>query len=146
MPVQHFNVTLVLSVCISQTPVFSKAMKRLQVNDLRGLRAMGNITEEYLSFCHGCFSYALQFSVFDKGIIIRHLKNGANLHETAAIGETQSGGFFCDMAGVYWGPPCFGYQGGPQQTPAIPPAKSNYRAVTSRHFVPKLSLSPRIFA
>lgn len=91
-------------------------------------------------------SFASSFSVFDKGIIIRHLKNGANLHETAAIGETQSGGFFCDMAGVYWGPPCFGYQGGPQQTPAIPPAKSNYRAVTSRHFVPKLSLSPRIFA
>ena len=71
------------------------------------------------------------FSVFDKGIIIRHLKNGANLHETAVIGETQSGSFFCDMAGAYWVPPCFGYQGGPQQPPAIPPAKSNYRAVTS---------------
>ena len=28
------------------------------------------------------------------------------------------------MAGVHWGPPCFGYQGGPQQTPAIPPEKS----------------------
>ena len=28
------------------------------------------------------------------------------------------------MAGAYWGPPCFGYQGGPQQTPAILPAKS----------------------
>ena len=64
-------------------------------------------------------------SVFDKGIITRHLKNGANLHETATIGETQSGGFFCNMAGVHWGPPCFSYQGGPQQTPAIPPAKSN---------------------
>lgn len=25
-------------------------------------------------------------SVFDKGIITRHLKNGANLHQTAAIG------------------------------------------------------------
>ena len=62
-----------------------------------------------------------QFSVFDKGIITRHLKNGANLHETAVIGETQSGGFFCDMAGVHWGPPCFGYQGGPQQTPPFHP-------------------------
>lgn len=30
----------------------------------------------------------LEISVFDKGIIARHLKNGANLHETAAIGET----------------------------------------------------------
>ena len=48
---------------------------------------------------------AIMFSVFDKGIITRHLKNGANLHETATIGETQSGGFFCDMAGVHWGCP-----------------------------------------
>ena len=29
-----------------------------------------------------------------------------------------------DMAGAHWGLPCFGYQGGPQQTPAIPPEKS----------------------
>ena len=89
--------------------------------------------------------YTKAFSVFDKGIITRHLKNRANLHETATIGETQSGGFFCDMAGVRWGPPCFGYQGGPQQTPAIPPAKYKYRIATSRQNVPKQSLSPRIF-
>jgi len=31
--------------------------------------------------------------------------------------------FLRGMTGVCWGPPCFGYQGGPQQTPAIPPAK-----------------------
>ncbi len=35
--------------------------------------------------------------------------------------------------------------GGPQQTPAIPPAKYKYRVVTSRQNVPKQSLSPRIF-
>ncbi len=84
-------------------------------------------------------------SVFDKGIITRHLKNGANLHQTAAIGENSKRRFLRDMAGVHWGPPCFGYQGGPQQTPAIPSAKYNYRVVTSRQNVPKQSLSPRIF-
>ena len=84
-------------------------------------------------------------SVFDKGIITRHLKNGANLHETATIGETQSGGFFCDMAGVHWGPPCFGYQGGPQQTPAIPPAKSNYRHSNFETKCPKATVVPAHF-
>ena len=62
--------------------------------------------------------------MFDKGIITRYLKNGANLHLTAAIGENSKRRFLRDMAGVHWGPPCFGYQGGPQQTPAIPPEKS----------------------
>ena len=33
------------------------------------------------------FIYLEELSVFDKGIITQHLKNGANLHETAAIGE-----------------------------------------------------------
>ena len=84
-------------------------------------------------------------SVFDKGIITRHLKNGANLHQTAAIGENSKRRFLRDMAGVHWGPPCFGYQGGPQQTPAIPAAKYKYQVVTSRQNVPKQSLSPRIF-
>ena len=36
----------------------------------------------------------LQVSVFDKGIITRHLKNGANLHQTAAIGENSNRRFF----------------------------------------------------
>ena len=79
----------------------------------------------------------LQVSVFDKGIITRHLKNGANLHQTAAIGENSKRRFLRDMAGVHWGPPCFGYQGGPQQNPAIPSAKYNYRVVTSRQKCPK---------
>jgi len=60
------------------------------------------------------------------------------LHQTAAIGENSKRRFLRDMAGVHWGPPCFGYQGGPQQTPAIPSAKYNYRVVTSRQNVPKL--------
>lgn len=86
-----------------------------------------------------------EFSVFDKGIITRHLKNGANLHETATIGETQSGGFFCDMAGVHWGPPCFGYQGGPQQTPAIPAEKSNYCHSNFETKCPKAIVVPAHF-
>lgn len=46
------------------------------------------------------------------------------LHQTAAIGENSKRRFLRDMAGVHWGPPCFGYQGGPQRTPAILPEKS----------------------
>ena len=90
-------------------------------------------------------TYAIPLSVFDKGIITRHLKNGANLHETATIGETQSGGFFCDMAGVHWGPPCFGYQGGPQQTPAIPPEKSELSHGNFETKCPKAIVVPAHF-
>ena len=96
-------------------------------------------------FLNGLYSYLCRLSVFDKGIITRHLKNGANLHETATIGETQSGGFFCDMAGVHWGPPCFGYQGGPQQTPAIPAEKSNYCHSNFETKCPKAIVVPAHF-
>ena len=34
-------------------------------------------------------AFRVTLSVFDKGIITRHLKNGANLHQTAAIGENS---------------------------------------------------------
>ena len=91
------------------------------------------------------FIYHKGFSVFDKGIITRHLKNGANLHETAVIGETQSGGFFCDMAGAYWRPPCFGYQGGPQQTLAILPAKSKLSRSDFETKSPKAIVVPAHF-
>ena len=50
-----------------------------------------------------------------------------------------------DMAGAYWGPPCFGYQGGPQQTPAIPPAKSNYRHSNFETKCPKATVVPAHF-
>ncbi len=46
-------------------------------------------------------------SVFDKGIITRYLKNGANLHQTAAIGENSKRRFLRDMAGVHWGAALF---------------------------------------
>ena len=105
-------------------------------------RAMSDALEQDVYHYH---LHVVYISVFDKGIITRHLKNGANLHLTAAIGENSKRRFLRDMAGVHWGPPCFGYQGSPQQTPAIPPAKYKYRIATSRQNVPKQSLSPRIF-
>lgn len=54
------------------------------------------------------------------------------LHQTAAIGENSKRRFLRDMAGVHWGSPCFGDQGGPQQTTAILPAKPKFRIVTLR--------------
>ena len=95
--------------------------------------------------CMWFFFSAVYLSVFDKGIITRHLKNGANLHQTAAIGENSKRRFLRDMAGVHWGPPCFGYQGGPQQTPAIPPEKSNYLHSNFETKCPKAIVVPVYF-
>ena len=67
------------------------------------------------------------------------------LHQTAAIGENSKRRFLRDMAGVHWGPPCFGYQGGPQQTPAIPPEKSNYRHSSFETKCPKAIVVPAHF-
>ena len=61
------------------------------------------------------------------------------------LGKTQSGGFFCDMAGAYWGPPCFGYQGSPQQTPAILPAKSKLSRSDFETKCPKATVVPAHF-
>ena len=80
--------------------------------------------------------------MFDKGIITRHLKNGANLHQTAAIGENSKRRFLRDMAGVHWGSPCFGYQGGPQQTPTIPPEKSELSHGDFETKCPKATVVP----
>ncbi len=52
-------------------------------------------------------AFRVTLSVFDKGIITRHLKNGANLHQTAAIGENSKRRFLRDMAGVHWGAALF---------------------------------------
>ena len=67
------------------------------------------------------------------------------LHQTAAIGENSKRRFLRDMAGVHWGPPCFGYQGGPQQTPAIPPEKSELSHGNFETKCPKAIVVPAHF-
>ena len=49
------------------------------------------------------------------------------------------------MARVHWGPPCFGYQGGPQQTPAIPPEKSELSHGNFETKCPKAIVVPAHF-
>ncbi len=50
-----------------------------------------------------------------------------------------------DMAGACWGPPFWGYQGGPQQTPAIPPAKSKLSRSDFETKCPKAIVVPAHF-
>ena len=59
-----------------------------------------------------------------QGFWRKHKKTDWNYHITQKAVLENGAVFLRDMARVHWGPPCFGYQGGPQQTPALPPEKS----------------------
>ena len=68
-----------------------------------------------------------------------------NYHITQKVVLENRAAFLRDMAGAHWGPPCFGYQGGPQQTPAIPPEKSNYLHSNFETKCPKAIVVPVYF-
>ena len=92
---------------------------------------------------------ALHLGVFDKGIITRHLKNGANLHQTTPDrrywGKLKAAVFARYGRSPLGGRPVLVIKAAPSRPRPFHPKSLNYRMVTSRQNVPKQSLSPRIF-